>query len=386
MSDLHPSQDSSDSQDSYPSQDSESADSSQNWIGAAIIVIVGAILFHSFISEYFGENKFTYLMMGLSICSAIHWFPVLRKASIPLISRLNFHYPSLFLIIGVLGTFVGIFEALQGLNKDSDPDITPQELNTLIKGLTLSFQTSIAGIIYSLSYRGLVTVFGKEEKDPDAGDIIIAINDMSKKLDTFIDDLHNEVVNGLTKAIQGLTTNLQEIISDKLGEAFRELNESIIHLNNWVKEYKEQVNTLTNAYKDFANKAERITSSLEPLPQYMEGIEDTLTKVNQPMQEFSALGQQAREALENLQKLTQNFEQSTNEFQKVQQQAATLAKELHENAENLNGIISETTKKQLEAFASELASISNKFAEDYTPITTALSALLTNLDTRKKDE
>lgn len=362
-------------------------------------VFMQAIVKIPFFRDFFSEDIQWYIgfvLISLFLLSAVNWLPFFRDKEWVSERLKTLPYPTLFLLIGIFGTFLGIYFGL--LKLDGAKSIGVKELTGLIKGLTFSFTTSIAGIALTFLYRFLMSLFGPSKKhEAGAPEIIQAIDGMGDKLDTFIEDLNKKVVEGLSQALKDLVSNLENIITDQLGQAFKELNASIVSLNKWVIEYRQQVETLTQSYTDnligidaFHEKAKEITDALEPLPGYMTGIEDTLEKMNKPLAEFSALGVRARDAFpiieNNLKKLTDDFGQSAGVLQAAQKKTADLTKELSDKTGDVEKLITDATNRQLETFASELAAISKKFADDYTPIAVNLKTLLDGLDTRGRNE
>lgn len=338
------------------------------------------------------QLSFGLFLWALFLLSSVNWggtsfWKEEQVKNSQLIYRLSLlPYPTLFLLVGISGTFIGIYFGLSELNPDKT--IGTSELTGLIYGLTLSFTTSIAGIVATLFYRLLIPLLGTQKQDEvGATEVVDAINTMATKLDTFINDLQNEVTSGLTEALQALVTKLETVITDQLGEAFKELNASIVSLNRWVIEYRNEVNTLTEAYKnnligieELREKAAAITSALEPLPEYMAGIEETLEKVNIPLKDFADLGTRAKEAVTHIEQNIIKASELTEKLSGAEQKMVELADTLNNNQNKLEASITETTQKQIEAFAEKLASVSEAFAKDYIPITEKLTKLLSALD------
>ncbi len=302
-------------------------------------------------------------------------------------------YPAILLTLGIIGTFAGIYLGLKGF----DPTTTAKfnsSIKTLIRGLTISFETSIAGMSGAIIYRVSEILFsGDTRRGVGAPEIVQAIDGMSEKLDTFINDLEEKVVDGLTAALQNLVTNLEKIIADKLGESFRQLNESITKLNVWVIEYKSQIATLMQAYKEtlagiekIREEAQNISDAMEPMPEYMADIKEIIEGVNQPIKDFADLVKKAEDAFpimkEDLKKLTDEFNQSVDSINEAQKKTSESAEKLADSAGKLVDEVKQATNKHLSEFSETLASLSEKFAEDYEPITAGLQSMLSAMDTK----
>lgn len=304
-------------------------------------------------------------------------------------------FPSLFLSIGVLGTFLGIFLGLTNLRLDTTNPFNSEELRGLVEALSFSMTTSLLGITYAILFRVLETVFGPEVNDVSpVQEIVASIESMSEKLDDFIHDLANKVGEGLTDALQDLTSRLDSVLADQLGQAFRDLNESICKLNEWVETYRDQIDRLTVAYRDnlvgiqtFHDEAEKITHALALVPQQTEGIQQTLEKMNIPLGEFSKLGSQAKEALPTIERalegMTRQFDDSSSELKEALTKLSALQQELADKTGDVESLVKAATEKQLADFGQQLAAISERFAEDYVPIADALRRVLQTLDARQ---
>ncbi|MDD9841295.1 MAG: hypothetical protein OXU76_01305, partial [Alphaproteobacteria bacterium] len=289
--------------------------------GAVILLIFFALIFVPNLGEeaieWVQKNRLTTffgsILTVIFLLSSVNWLPSIHHKAAERLKDLP--SPTLFLLIGIGGTFLGIWLGL----RDFDVNNIKGSISELIDGLTIAFTTSITGIFYTIFYRAFVALFGVTQKQEiGAAEVIESIDKMAKKLDGFIDNLTDRVGQGLTDALQDLVTRLDQVITSQLGEAFKQLNESIKKLNDWVIAYKEQVETLTAAYKDnligieaYNAKAKEIVQTLEPLQEYIRQIETAIGKISEPTRAFADLAEDARNAFpiikENLDNITTEF-------------------------------------------------------------------------------
>ena len=199
------------------------------WFAGGILALFSISIFELSSSQSF----FVTILSIVGSYSSVNWGLVSGKEY----DRLRtIPYPTIFLSVGIMGTFWGIFIGLDDMGLDVTKTLGVSELGRLIEGLRLSLFTSLLGISLAITYRIFVVFFGKPiGNETGADDIVDAINSMGSKLDEFIQDLNDKVVQGLTDALQSLARNLDTVLADQLGEAFRDLNESIMKLNTWVE-------------------------------------------------------------------------------------------------------------------------------------------------------
>lgn len=90
-----------------------------------------------------------------------HWTKLFGKVPIDGISRLIDILPSLFIVFGVFGTFIGISMALPEIAKIdfNDLDGSSATLTNFVINVTFAMKTSIAGIFFSLVLTFLNTIY-----------------------------------------------------------------------------------------------------------------------------------------------------------------------------------------------------------------------------------
>ncbi len=95
-------------------------------------------------------------------------FPLLSSFKIPVISTIKFikNSVSLFILVGVLGTFVGIYTSLVSvLNPDTPGNILPglESIAPVLSGMGTAFATSIIGMSLALLTTFLLKLFNAEQ-------------------------------------------------------------------------------------------------------------------------------------------------------------------------------------------------------------------------------
>lgn len=238
-----------------------------------------------------------------------------------------------------------------------------------------------------------------------------------------------ELISSLTKVIDQFNTQL----STQFGDNFKQLNEAVGRTVEWQEQYRQQMDTLADEFRIAAESIEKSRDSLITIADKSDSVVTSATKLepilhtlNDQLGAFSDLRQKANEAFPLIEKrlddlttefsnavqtaITDSQEQSKklktqyDEFQKVIAGLDDFTKQVGGVTENTSKIIKDlqasidfqeqafknsesyVTKMQtsLEAqltasiskLSTGLAALSEKFVEDYTPLTDSLRNVL----------
>ncbi|MCX7983497.1 MAG: hypothetical protein N3A63_01140 [Bacteroidetes bacterium] len=389
-------------------------------------------------------------------------------------------------MLGILGTFGGIFIGLLGFNVHDIARSVPQ----LLEGLKTAFMTSIAGMVTSLLLKEWPQIYGlKSTPERTRTDSVSAemffmllskiegnqrefahkqhqqllnierglcgegdttLLTQIQKLRTTITDKFDELLrsfrefsttvaeNSSKSLIEALTHVVRDFntkITEQFGDNFKELNEAVGKILEWQRAYAQQVdamikqiNDTVHAVQQSSQSLERITEmagsfttsakSLESLLVSLETIRDDLQN---HLKAFVEMAQAARSAFpvidEQLRKLMQELVKSvdsavddskkivalqletTKQLQgsihKAQEELnksflemvtkvhGTIEKMVKDNAERiaqqlkiLDQQLGDELNKSLRTLGSQLASLSNQFVKDYTPLTEKLKEVV----------
>lgn len=262
-------------------------------------------------------------------------------------------------------------------------------------------------------------------------DLIKEFRDFAKKSR---EDIIKGLIEALSDAIKEFNTNLKEQFGEnfkQLNEAVGKLLEwqeqYRQQMDRLAEEFRiavESIETSRHSLEIIADRSSVIVSSAEQLEPILQGIQHQINQLNASLEGFSRLADNAREAfpiIENrLDDLTERFSvvvedtisdsQASMEAQRhvltkqsqqlektvdntgtfIQQQTEAVFEKtsdhvkrvikdtddfIQENTSHINGQIrtlQQALEKSLESLGSQLVSLSEKFAEDYTPLTNQL--------------
>lgn len=201
--------------------------------------------------------------------------------------------PSMFVTLGLLGTFLGIAYGL--INFDTNPDAIKDSIKELLEGLKTAFYTSIFGIISSLIFKTIINirlssgiiVHPDDKKEQDlytfmnnnlndirlhTKDSLAALNDIKEKklknisdgteglaikLDKFFEDMASQsagaIQDALMVVIEDFNDTFKSLINQLVDKNFEKLTESIDQLIVWQKDYKSDISGIKEAYQRLAD-------------------------------------------------------------------------------------------------------------------------------------
>jgi hypothetical protein len=162
-------------------------------------------------------NEITDRVLG----SDSRWSKLYNILPMGLVSRLIDILPRIFVVFGILGTFIGISKALPVIAKVniSDMEASSDVLGVFVLNVTYAMKTSIAGILYSLIMTFLntaapvegirnsihkkmcncfemiwLTVSGKNKSNKDVKDLTIELIDEVKKVNKKISEIDKKQI------------------------------------------------------------------------------------------------------------------------------------------------------------------------------------------------
>ena len=185
------------------------------------------------------------------------------------------------------------------------------------------------------------------------GDKIVTFDTQQKSLNNSI-----EILNKISMEARELLPNLDKYSS--------EFNESIISIANRTQNYFEELTKF----------------STENIRKQQEGIVETLKEVTTTIKTTSELNIQMMEAqIESINKAFVKFEnEGFTLTKKISDNIQTMVKNNNSNLEtsvkNLNTALENTLNVSLQSLGEQLAAVSEKFVNDYTPLTIELQKVV----------
>jgi DNA anti-recombination protein RmuC len=259
----------------------------------------------------------------------------------------------------------------------------------------------------------------------DTNDRLDAIR---KSQDAFLERLSEMSSKTLVEALRDVIRDFNAKINEQFGENFKQLNEAVGRLLTWQEEYRRQLDELITVERESATEmktavahyrealtstqsllavAEQFSSILDGIDAYKANLRDNTERLASLVETMRTATPALRTEIEGLVKaVTESVAHSEAEVARVSQEIsqkfreaadavrndltsalATANKEVNDNVTRLVGSTTELTEQlqmgleeslneSLRTLAQQLASLSNRFAEDYGPIADRLREIV----------
>jgi len=346
---------------------------------------------------------------------------------------------SLVLVTGIFGTFLGVTMSL--VSFDTSVENFDQSVPSLISGLQTAFITSLFGLFCNIYIRFMEKV--ETESDDLGEELLKGINNLTKSISddsesslvsqlkllrtentdgfkrinesfqNFAEKMVEDNSKSLIEALEEVIRDFNTKISEQLGDNFKKFNDSLSIMLEWHKEYKDQVENLVTDYKEFRASADSLDKTLDNVSKNHNSITESNQKLYDLIKDFSSevnsfaeLGQRASTSLPLIEErvtsivtlskdhlttsvdaLKNDIESITNNHKELIDTFNERIKEMIESSstrvEEFDKQLGEELTKSLEKFGNSMATLSNKFADDYTPITDNIKRLIDSLNANK---
>lgn len=248
-----------------------------------------------------------------------------------------------------------------------------------------------------------------------------SFNDFAEKM---VADSTQSLIEALTQVMRDFNTQINE----QFGDNFKQLNDAVGKMLDWQIEYAGRVENMTDQFQktlDGIVECERVLTSLSNKAAVYQDtstkLHELLNNLNTNLVAINEMSQNAKSAFPTIQKqiqeLTEHFSSAvqsavrennrmfetqkiaidnqinamTTSYQQLGNQQQKLITELNSRIEklmkdnadritdqlkNLDNELAEELNKALTSLGSQLTSLSNKFVQDYTPLTKELQKLV----------
>ena len=328
-----------------------------------------------------------FITIEFQIVFGVFQFGLLGIAFLALQSKNGWHThtntaASILTIIGVFGTFFGIFSGLWGFEVDN----IERSIPVLLDGLKLAFLTSLVGILSAIVLKVWAFVQGIKSQDPGeetinkfvaeltttltnvqtSGEINLlaqmvtlntAIREEGKETRTALDGIkegltgiHTFLIGGQNETVaqlQGLTTTVSER-HDSLNETVAHKHDNLIKLQT--EEGKQTREKLTNLQTTLADSQSNLSTQLENLATTFSTKHDLL------IDEFQEFSKNVAESVAKLatDELIEALKTVIEDFN------AKITKQFGENFKQLNEAVGKTVAWQ-EQYRQQMDELANEF-------------------------
>ena len=238
--------------------------------------------------------------------------------------------------------------------------------------------------------------------------------------------------DAMVEALKQAIVEFNKQLADQLGDNFRQLKEGVKNLLEWQDQYKDtlekmqdSIGVIIEKLKDATSAIEEISTSLEPIPEIVESIETlfndaekSIGLLSTTLESYKDMSEKATDAFpiieNNLTKMTTDLSENVNKIgAEMEATSRTFTDSIIENTNqinktvndsnvNINAAIEKAAKDSgevitqsmdglnqgmaaalegaIEKLGNELASLSRKFVDDYTPLTERITEMIREIE------
>ncbi len=257
------------------------------------------------------------------------------------------------------------------------------------------------------------------------------INDLKREITKSLDEFGEKVAQlgteAMIEALRNVIDQFNARLNDLVGQEFKQLKDAMIKLNDWQEKHRQSVDemqsnlaTYVDQVQNSVNLLERVTTTLTSASEHLDSIDGSLSTITVSSEELEhnanrlknqnaelkelldsikKLGEEAKDVLPSL---TTHIDSSTSKLveasetagQKIEEAGKILGDNVAEVASNIDELVQKHAKQtdqaieqiqknlenvleqSLTSLGGQLASLSNKFVEDYKPLTDQLSKIV----------
>jgi hypothetical protein len=329
--------------------------------------------------------------------------------------------PTLLTTLGIFFCFVGIAWGLL----DFDTDDVRASVPHLLLGIRTSFWASVAGIGFALTIKARQVIFGDPRPrgtgSPAGGatvdDLVVQLQlsrqDSNARLDALTEsfDAYARKVaeansKALIQALQEVIRDFNAKINEQFGDNFRQLNSAVgklvewqsgheTHLESLIEQETATRNNMTEAslrYAELINNSGAFVTVAGSLGKILTGLETQRRQLESSLGGFASLVDKAATGLPQIERrivaMTEQIEsgvRASHEQLTATLQAANAQLNAHlrqatddskQHIAILDKALEEELRRAIESLGRQLTALSQKFVQDYTPLTTQLQRVL----------
>lgn len=213
------------------------------------------------------------------------------------------------ILLGVLGTFIGLLIVLSNMN-----GVAQSEISKAISGMDTAFVTSVTGIITSIILN--YSLLNRHSTEHVTMQIMLKIENLiSKKSSYNKNKQNNKIIYEIKKSIENISESIKAI------ERFDEIT---IRLNDFIKSFKENIENLDDVMKNSKKFMSECSENINKL-------ETQFSSLNKNFQEMFSIYLENQKFNEEMMKSSKNINECVTQ-----------------NMNTINDNISSSTKAQEE--------------------------------------
>ena len=360
---------------------------------------VGTALFSGLLMSIMNANAVTMFVTTI-FCAGMGW---LFGYDLTKHTYNKSWYPT----IGMLGTFVGIFIGLYGLDISNVNKVTAS-LSELLSGLKLAFITSIVGLIFSILRKAWDSFGWNKIEELDTDKVLQSIDENTKQIDpntAIVDELvalkaefkkfavkvSETAAVQFSSALNEVASDLNNKLSEQFGSNFKAFAGSVDKLVDWQAKNKEYMEKYTKYLTDYTNtyneKLELLANSASSVEKIMAQTQQHIDALNSSLKELDSLGEEAHKFIPEIKAVITEAKTEIQTISDMSQAVVTSVQEITKSSEeelqNLHVEIREAVVENLKDTSTKLVDgikdISKKNIDEVQKMATNTAATVDNM-------
>jgi len=287
---------------------------------------------------------------------------------------------SVFILLGVLGTFIGLTISLGSISANSDQLI--ENVSAILSGIDVAFYTSIVGMGFSLVMTILTRVFNTEYL---LNDLMLIVESILESHDqhgmhrmiTVSEHIHDSI-QSLEKTNEKSLGSIVEAFTgfkdytEGLQQSAKDLAAFNDGLSENLKDFHELFNQMSTVTNEFKTGTNRLNKNFSSLFSYFENMDRKNERIAKSFEQTNDKIQETSDAQINS---LQTFDTSVTNLKEFTVSQLENQKEAGQELENIN----EKTKGLVDTIGAQTIVMKDIFGDDLSAKLGNISTYLTNL-------
>ncbi|QKY68667.1 MotA/TolQ/ExbB proton channel family protein [Lentibacillus sp. CBA3610] len=305
---------------------------------------------------------------------------------------------SIFILIGVLGTFIGLTIALG--NIDATGTQLVENIAAVLSGIDVAFYTSIAGMGLSLIMTVLIKIFNTEymltdimlkvesnleENEQDGVNRLIDVSEAINQSIQHLQETNQQSLTGIEHAFAGFqeyTSGLQQsakdlaAFNDGLSSNLEKFQELFDHMKEVTDGFGESTTKLNNNFDSLFSYFKKMDGKNERMAKAFENTYERVKDVSQAqMDTLNQFEESASELKSFTSSIMEEQQAIHSKFEKITQQSHDLAETMAAHNKEFKQIFGTDVSSKLTGIISQIGELSKDFERIGGPISQLPQAL-----------
>ncbi|MGC8530017.1 MAG: hypothetical protein ACP5OP_07460 [Leptospirillia bacterium] len=342
--------------------------------------------------------------------------------------------PTIFTTVGIFFTFVGISLSLFSFNTKDLQNSLP----AFLSGMKTAFYISILGVLFSLAIKIRYALFGLPKKfqnvDPDPASELVrhhltlhrllsggetpeerlplsvlmagmrketreGLGAIKQTLEQYLSKMAESNSRVLMEALQNVLKSFESRVNESTASSMKELSLAVKEIVNWQSGYRDAMPRITAELVKIAEPMEKIGESLRAYAEQAEIFRQFFEKQGTVLLKMDAERERVEKALNGFMRVMESQEKGLSSIEKslteltgslsgnleaegtrilaqIEKNSEALSQSMDRNRADFERLLQRALSQSIQGLGEQLAALSEKFVQDYTPLTERLQNVL----------